>query len=974
MTKPPNGTSPDALLLEHALEKLRARDGLTYSRLETSVEAAPLLRLPGVRRYAAVHDLDIPRAALEVIKHCAREELEDSESIVADAVLGLGIFSEDYLRNDIEPRVVSSLQSDLVGRRRSVLISNWGKLHQALDIPQPPSPSDHILRGKIEPNVLRKLAEQLLLRSDFYVTRSVAIDLSSEVPETLNGVPGESELESPFVSDHVPVVLRRRGKPLTQPLPDQLNFDAYVTMLATMIARKSTAMPVSIGLFGEWGSGKSHFMELLRQKVEALAEGGGQYLREIVPITFNAWSYADTNLWASLAAEFFEQLGEPEVDPDDLRRAEIQESLKQKNQVREELTLIRDNAAKRTKEARASYAKALLEREAKTRALNLELITAVVADPTVRSRLAELSNQLGFAEEDRGRTLKIAEDVQGISDDLAATGRVLAQRSLRLPFILLLTAITVIGTVLMLPKGWWSWLTNTAALATLLAFLTSVGVIIGKSREIVGQLRDVANSAQSVRVKLLASDEGLSQRAAELRQAETDGALAQATLQDLDAAIAELDWKLLELEPGRRLYEFIAERATSSDYRNQLGVVSLVRQDFAELVNLMDRWRSTPTTRDGYQLKPIDRIVLYIDDLDRCDPEQVVQVLQAVHLLLAMPLFVVVVGVDPRWLLNSLRARYQGILGVGAVENTDESLGFAESTPQNYLEKIFQVPFALPQMDSNGFGQLIHSMARLEQADGAEATQPPLEPSPSDPGREQLADDGPTRAMDSHDTPPVEPEKHSEVAEAMEATNPASRHTVAEVAATPLTPNELELLSLLAPLVRTPRAATRLFNIYGLLRSARNLGPGSQFLGDELQPGDFQAVAQLLGILTSAPQLLGPLLWGRPGDGQPNTLGLCRSEGFRSWANFVDSLEPIKKSQQSTTSDDEHSETNKPVSWSNAVAAEIDDHQVESWKRLVSQLQEIRRHVDLDDLSRYRVWGPQVARFSFLLSSFASRD
>ena len=47
--------------------------------------------------------------------------------------------------------------------------------------------------------------------------------------------------------------------------------------------------------------------------------------------------------------------------------------------------------------------------------------------------------------------------------------------------------------------------------------------------------------------------------------------------------------------------------------------------------------------------------MLYIDDLERCEPDQVVQVLQAVHLLLAMELFVVVVGVDPRWLLRSLQ-------------------------------------------------------------------------------------------------------------------------------------------------------------------------------------------------------------------------------------------------------------------------------------------------------------------------------
>ena len=63
------------------------------------------------------------------------------------------------------------------------------------------------------------------------------------------------------------------------------------------------------------------------------------------------------------------------------------------------------------------------------------------------------------------------------------------------------------------------------------------------------------------------------------------------------------------------------------------------------------------TTRDGddrdddapeWDTRPIERIVLYIDDLDRCPPERVVEVLQAVHLLLAFELFVVVVAVDAR--------------------------------------------------------------------------------------------------------------------------------------------------------------------------------------------------------------------------------------------------------------------------------------------------------------------------------------
>jgi hypothetical protein len=44
--------SPDAIVLTHPPEKLRARDGLTSSRLENSrsIESGPLLGLAAVRR------------------------------------------------------------------------------------------------------------------------------------------------------------------------------------------------------------------------------------------------------------------------------------------------------------------------------------------------------------------------------------------------------------------------------------------------------------------------------------------------------------------------------------------------------------------------------------------------------------------------------------------------------------------------------------------------------------------------------------------------------------------------------------------------------------------------------------------------------------------------------------------------------------------------------------------------------------
>jgi ribokinase len=185
MTNRTDMVSPDALVLTHALEKLRARDGLTHSRLENSrsIEAAPLLSLAAVRRHAAVHDMEPAQAALEVIKECVGESLSGSKRIVADAVLGLGVFSEVYNSHGVEPRVVSALQSDLLGRRRGALLAKWRVLHEALGFTPAEPPSDRALRGTIEREVLRELARQLIRREEYSLgSQSVVIPYVSEDP------------------------------------------------------------------------------------------------------------------------------------------------------------------------------------------------------------------------------------------------------------------------------------------------------------------------------------------------------------------------------------------------------------------------------------------------------------------------------------------------------------------------------------------------------------------------------------------------------------------------------------------------------------------------------------------------------------------------------------------------------------------------------------------------------------------------
>lgn len=144
-----------------------------------------------------------------------------------------------------------------------------------------------------------------------------------------------------------------------------------------------------------------------------------------------------------------------------------------------------------------------------------------------------------------------------------------------------------------------------------------------------------------------------------------------------DKEVKDTEDKLNRLDPTRRLGRLLDEISSRERYDSYRGLVGAIHHD---LRRLSDDPAATTAGEPHLQ-----RIVLYIDDLDRCSPERVLEVLQAVNLLLTMDLFMVVVAVDPRWLVESLRT-FHGQM-------------FSENVhPLDYLDKIFHIPFALRPM------------------------------------------------------------------------------------------------------------------------------------------------------------------------------------------------------------------------------------------------------------------------------------
>ncbi|SDI74119.1 WD40 repeat [Actinokineospora alba] len=287
----------------------------------------------------------------------------------------------------------------------------------------------------------------------------------------------------------------------------------------------------------------------------------------------------------------------------------------------------------------------------------------------------------------------------------------------------------------------------------------------------------------------------------------------------LDAQIAAKDAELARTDPTARLSALIAE-VRAGHYEQYRGVLGRAYEHLRTLSDnvraSLDQWRAVPQGPP-----PLERIVLYVDDLDRCPPRKVVDVLAAVHLLLALPLFVVVVAVDPRWLRRSLEQHHSELFG------PDNGVA---ARPLDYLDKIFQITFALRPMGS-GADRLIDTL--LPQAEPELPRRPESTPRPAQPTTAAA----PTRVTG-------------------EKTMPAPRRSpVADPTLRPdrllLRETERDFIKRLRPLLDTPRTVKKLINLYRLVRIGVSGANLDRFVGQD--GGPYQAVLILLAIVLTAP-------------------------------------------------------------------------------------------------------------------------
>ena len=275
--------------------------------------------------------------------------------------------------------------------------------------------------------------------------------------------------------------------------------------------------------------------------------------------------------------------------------------------------------------------------------------------------------------------------------------------------------------------------------------------------------------------------------------------------------IASEEAELARIDDGTAIAEHLAGRA--AEYRSRQGLIALVREELDQLAEAL---------KSGPDDNRVDRVILYVDDLDRCEAPRVVQVLEAVHLLLALQLFVVIVGVDSRWLLSSLENQY-----------APQLTGASGSSAQQYLEKIFQIPYAIRSIQPDGFQRLMRSMLPVDDGAGEEGVA-------VDVAGDGAAGDGDQARETTTGTRRATTTAH---------TRSSSRSKAAEDpdllgSSLRVTPEELSFAAGLQPLIRSPRGAKRLVNIYRLIVASASAEERAALDG-----GEHRHVLLLLAVL-----------------------------------------------------------------------------------------------------------------------------
>ena len=168
----------------------------------------------------------------------------------------------------------------------------------------------------------------------------------------------------------------------------------------------------------------------------------------------------------------------------------------------------------------------------------------------------------------------------------------------------------------------------------------------------------------------------------------------------LEKAADKAQEKIGEAEDAAALFD-IFQRTRSQIYRDQ---VRSLEQFYQSLKALIKEWVIDTDLR----------LVVFIDDLDRCLPEQAIGVLEALKVFLDIQGCLFVLGVDRAVIERGIRVRYKEFALADDPTMREGSDAFPIAG-RDYLDKIVQVPFEMLPLEDSTIEAFVCQRLQLQE-------------------------------------------------------------------------------------------------------------------------------------------------------------------------------------------------------------------------------------------------------------------
>ncbi len=555
----------------------------------------------------------------------------------------------------------------------------------------------------------------------------------------------------------------------------KLSIKTEIDALTNVLMLRELKPPLAVGILGGWGSGKSFALHLMKERIneirsEALTEkqAWGEadqlfpYVGHIYQIEFDAWTYAKADLWSSLMQtilyEFNRQLTlekqiEQQLGGEDkslLGGHEIWKALNKMNDRDREIIL---SKLSKLKEENNTDLKSI-----KSDGQITDYLWKKISElrETKKKQLSEKNKKLIKEKQELRKLILFRTPIYFLQKNSLSI--------LGLGFGLLITLYPTLPQDIknkLFPEN----INNALSALPLATTAGGLGSVVASSKNLVQKTREKQNELLNY---LKESQEKIqkNQRDAQdfaqaayrevLKQDETIKEKLQG-IQKLENEINQQQQQLGVSSAYPSLNTFVTDRLQANSYNTQLGFLQQVQRDLADLTEHFtfpdhgdfnkEQFKNKIETIQKIFPRGPARVVLYIDDLDRCPPHKVVEVLEAVQLLVKTSLFIVVLAIDDRYISRALEDVYKGVL-----KRRGKPSGI------DYLEKIIQIPYRMRPISPINLKKYLQSQMTVEeeQSESLETTSTPKIPT-SKPSQSN------TPKTTKTDSPDVNQEKKPEL-------------------------------------------------------------------------------------------------------------------------------------------------------------------------------------------------------------------